>query len=160
MQIKKNLGTIWPRSRWTKNETTTGGVHRDNTQPRSHPSLAWLLLAYDGQSSEAGVPPLRTFVHGSLARVCCSLGRPRIKPSRRGSRGEHRAARRVDQPGRAVHLKAIAQSKKARRAPQGELARAAEGPRWAALEVRQPRRPYSCASAHRGARGAARAQSR
>ena len=96
--------------------------------------------------SKARALPLRTFVHGSLARVCCSLGRPRIKPSRRGSRGEHRAARRDDQPGRAVHLKAIAQSKRARRAPQGELARAVEEPRWAAQDMRQPRISFACAS--------------
>ena len=45
-----------------------------------------------------------------------------------------------------MHLTATAQSKRARRAPQGELARAVEGPRWAAREVRQPRRPFACAS--------------
>ena len=44
------------------------------------------------------------------------------------------------------NLKAIAQSKKALRAPQGERARAVKGLSWAAQEVRQPRRPSACAS--------------
>jgi len=65
---------------------------------------------------------------------------------RRGSRDEHRAARRIEKPGRVVHLKARAKKQKSTASSTGRAGTSGEKAKFAALEVRRLRRPGACAS--------------
>ena len=87
-------------------------------------------------------------------RLLLFFCRSRGGAPRRGSRGEHRAARRVDQPGRVVHLKARAQKQNSTASSTGRAGASGEeaktgGSGSAATKIKAARcsKPWLCVAA-------------